>query len=118
MRNLERLQLLIQKQSAAAEQDYQTALATVAKYEDAILPKAQESLRLIEQARDAGEAEFLRVLSARQVYFELNQQAIVARGELAQAAARIEGLLLTGGLENGTEFSGDVGLRGQALGSQ
>ena len=83
-----------------------------------MLPRAQESLELLESARQAGEIDFLRVLTARQMLFDLQQNLIAAKGQLSQVDAEINGLLLTDALATDVAFDGDDGLRGQALSSQ
>ena len=50
LQSLERLRLLIRQQVADANRRYQTAAAAVSKYETAILPKAEQSLRLVQRA--------------------------------------------------------------------
>jgi cobalt-zinc-cadmium efflux system outer membrane protein len=73
---------------------------------------------LILNAQAAGEIEFLRVLTARRVFFDVNLKYVSALVELSQANAEIEGLLLTGGLSNTVSFDGGDDLRGQALSGQ
>ncbi|MCA9178954.1 MAG: TolC family protein [Planctomycetales bacterium] len=116
--NLQRLRLLMQRQLADVVRRRETAVATIKQYQQSILPKARESLGLVEQAYTAGETEFLRVLTARQSLFQLLQQSITAEGDLAMVEAEIEGLLLSDGLDNPVDYDGDDGLRGQALGGQ
>jgi cobalt-zinc-cadmium efflux system outer membrane protein len=90
----------------------------VNQYASTILPKSQESMNLSEQAYIAGEFDFLRVLVARRTYFETNLSYVQARADLAIANARIEGLLLSGGLTAPVEYGRDDSLRGQALSGQ
>ena len=51
-------------------------------------------------------------------YFESNLQYIDAVRKLAQAHAKIDGLLLTGGLDKPSEFNVDDALRGQTFSGQ
>ncbi|MCA9051493.1 MAG: TolC family protein [Planctomycetaceae bacterium] len=113
-----RLELSLRARLARAVQDYESALAAVTKYEDEILPDAGQTLKLSEQAYKAGELDFLQVLIVRRTYFDSNIRYIQARGQLAQANARIHGLLLTGGLDINADTSADDGLRGQSFGGQ
>jgi len=92
--------------------------ATVRRYEEVILPKAQEALKLMQEAREGEEFDFLRVLTARRTYFDASIKSVVALSQLAQASAKIDGLLLTGGLSNVASYNGDDSLRGQALSGQ
>ena len=114
--NVQRLQALLRRQTAELWRKYNTALVAVKRYEASILPRAEESLKLIEQARRAGDVEFLRVLNARRTYFDLQREYIASLGELAELKTRMDGWLLAGGLDNAVQYGGDDGLRGRALG--
>ncbi|WP_197453976.1 TolC family protein [Caulifigura coniformis] len=114
----ERLQMSVRARLARAAQEFDSARAAVRRYDEAILPKASESLRLSEQAYETGEFNFLQVLIARRTYFDTTLQAIDARRELAQAAATVDGLLLSGGLADVPDAGEDDSLRGQALDGQ
>ena len=98
--------------------EYQVAEVTVCQYEGTILPKAEEAFELMQSARDAGEFDFPRVLTARRTYFDANIKYVVAMGQLAQANARLDGLLLSGRLSNVESYDGDDSLCGQALSGQ
>ncbi|MGB4710479.1 MAG: TolC family protein [Fuerstiella sp.] len=116
--NVQRIRMSIRRDLARVMREYQVADATVRRYEGTILPKAQEALELMQEARDAGEFDFLRVLTARRAYFDANIKYVVESGQLAQANAKIDGLLLMGGLSDVASYDGDDGLRGQALSGQ
>jgi cobalt-zinc-cadmium efflux system outer membrane protein len=116
--NVQRIRMQIRAQLADALRRYDTARARAERFQTSVLPKAEESLSLIQLAQASGEAEFLRVLTARQAYFEFNLQFIDELGKLAQIQSEIDGLLLTGGLSNTVSYDGDDGLRGQALSGQ
>jgi len=118
IQNLRRLELRLRRDMAAVLRRYQSSAVAITKYEDTMLPRAEESLALIEEAQRAGEIDFLRVLTARQSVFDLQQKLITARGELSQAAAEMKGYLLTDALGTEVAFEGDDGLRGQALSGQ
>jgi len=116
--NVQRIKLQIRQQLAGVMREYQIAQATVRQYETSILPKAQETLDLMQEAQQAGEFDFLRVLTARRAYFDANLKYVAAQGSLAQANAKIDGLLLTGGLSNVATYGVGDDLRGQALSGQ
>ena len=113
--NVQRLRQSIRRDLARVMQEYHIADATVRQYRDSILPKADETLQLIKEAQEAGEFDFLRVLTARRSYFDANLKYVAALGQLAQANAKIDGLLLSGGLSNVVTYGVGDGLRGQAL---
>jgi cobalt-zinc-cadmium efflux system outer membrane protein len=108
----------IRRDLAQAMRAFQVAQATVQQYETMILPKVGETLDLMQKAQEAGEFDFLRVLTARRAYFEANLKYVIAQTSLAQANARIEGLLLTGGLDQVASYDGSDELRGAALSGQ
>ena len=114
----QRLRMSLQARLARAAKEHDSALAAVQRYEGQILPKAQQSLTLSEQAYAAAEFDFLQVLTARRTYFESNLKSVDARRQLAQASTLIQGLLLSGGLSETVDTTEDDGLRGQALSGQ
>ena len=103
---------------AQAMRGFQLAQASVRQYETSILPKVGETLELMQKAQEAGEFDFLRVLIARRAYFDANLKYVVAKTQLAQANAKIDGLLLTGGLDQVVSYKGTDELRGAALSGQ
>ncbi|MCH7989675.1 MAG: TolC family protein [Planctomycetes bacterium] len=116
--NVQRIKMQIRKDLARVMREYEVAKATVTLYNLTILPKAKESQQLITAAHTAGEFDFLRVLTARKIFFDVNLQYVTALSDLATTNAQIEGLLLSGGLSNVASYSGDDSLRGQALSGQ
>ena len=116
--NVQRIRMQIRRDLARVMREYQVAQATVEQYETSILPKSEETLALMQEAKQAGEFDFLRVLTARRAYFDANLRYVTALAELAQANAKIDGLLLTGGLANIGPFMVGDGSRGQALSGQ
>lgn len=116
--NVQRLRQSVRLELAQVMREYNIAEATVQQYEKSILPKAEETLKLMQEAQDAGQFDFLRVLTARRAYFDANLKYVAAMGRLAQANAKIDGLLLTGGLSNVATYEVGDDLRGQALSGQ
>ena len=116
--NVQRIRQSIRRDLAQVMREYSIAQVTVQQYENSILPKAKETLELMQEARDAGQFDFLRVLTARRAYFDANLKYVAAMGRLAQANAKIDGLLLTGGLSNVVTYGVGDDLRGQALSGQ
>jgi cobalt-zinc-cadmium efflux system outer membrane protein len=110
-----RVELSLRSRLADVSREFDAAAAGVGIYREEILPRAQQTLDLSEQAYEVGEFGFLQVLLARQTFFESNLRYVTALSELAQAKAVVNGLLLAGGLSPVSDFSGDDGLRGQAL---
>lgn len=113
-----RIEASIKSRLAEARRDYDTAAVAVRQYEGEILPRAAQTLELSEKAFAAGEFDFLQVLIVRRTYFEANLKYVDSLAALAQARARIDGLLLTGGLDAPADFDGDDSLRGQTFSQQ
>jgi cobalt-zinc-cadmium efflux system outer membrane protein len=115
---VQRIQQSIRSRLARAAQEFESSARSVRKYEDEIIPQAKKSLDLSEEAYRAGELEFLQVLIVRRSYYESSIRLIQARGSLAQAASRVDGLLLTGGLDSPMDYTNGDGIRGASLGGQ
>ncbi|QEG41532.1 TolC family protein [Roseimaritima ulvae] len=109
---VERIGNAIKARIGAVSREYDASLAAVRKYTDDILPNAEQGLQLAEVAYKAGETSFVQVLVARRSYFDTNLQYIESQAQLAQARARVDGYVLTGGLNAVTDGSGDDSLRG------
>ena len=115
---VQRIENSIAARLASVSQSYQSAAIAVTKYSQEILPNADESMTLAEVAYKAGETNFVQVLIARRTYFDATLQFIAAQSELAQASARVDGFVLTGGLEPMNDQSGDDSLRGLTFSQQ
>jgi len=118
MHEVHRTELAILNRLASASQSYESAAAAVNQYEYEILPRAEKTLNLTDDAYRAGEFDFLKVLVVRRTYFESNLEYVTAQSTLAQAQAYIDGMVLSDALDTGVDTSMDSGLRDQALGGQ
>ena len=115
---VKRIENSIAARLAVVSQNYQSASVAVSKYTQEILPNAAESMSLAELAYKAGETNFIQVLVARRTYFDSNLQFIAAQSQLAQARARVDGFVLSGGLDQMNDRSGDDSLRGMTFSQQ
>ncbi len=115
---VKRIEQSIRSRMARTAQEYGAALASVRKYEDEIIPQATKSLELSEDAYKAGELDFLQVLIVRRSFYESTIRLIDARGNLAQAVAKVDGMLLSGGLDSPTDYTDGDGIREASLGGQ
>ncbi|MGD9714085.1 MAG: TolC family protein [Thermomicrobiales bacterium] len=112
--NVQRLELQLQSQLAAAFGDYQNAENQVRTYRDEIVPREASTLELIE-ANYPAVYDFLRLLTARRSYYDARLELLRSQVELHQAEVLLDGLLLTGGLNDLQDSMLDDGLRGSAL---
>ncbi|RCS52707.1 TolC family protein [Bremerella cremea] len=116
--SVKRVEMSLKARLAEVSRQYDSAMVAVKRYEEQILPKAKRTLDLAEQAYEAGEFSFIQVLIVRRTYFDTNLQYIESLGELAKAHAQIDGLLLTGGLDEPGDFQDGDTLRGQTFSQQ
>ena len=99
-----RLELSLRDRLAEAFRRYESCANQVDMFEQTILPTAEENLSVTLVAYEAGQFDFLRVLTARRSLFESNMDYVTALTELHTAFIEIDGLLLTGGLDS-VDFS-------------
>ncbi|OYP38257.1 TolC family protein [Rhodopirellula sp. MGV] len=114
----ERIENAIRARLAEASGEYDRASEAVQMYSGELLPAAQLSLDLAEEAYQAGEQDFIQLLVTRRTYFDTNLAYIASRGDLAIAKAKIDGYLLTGALNSVFDGSGDDSLRGLTFSQQ
>lgn len=113
-----RIELSLKQRLAEATRQYESAVVTVDRLETNILPKARKTLELSEKSYSAGEFSFLQVLIVRRTFFDSNLQYNAALLELAESKSLIEGMLLTGALDDTRDTTMDDSLRGEALNGQ
>ena len=95
-----RLQLALQQRLAVAFERYSNARQQVERYESEILKDAQSSLDLVNSAYKQGEFGYLLLLTAQRTYFQTNLAYLDSLRQLRTSAVEIDGLLLTGSLQN------------------
>ncbi len=115
IKNQNRIEQAIKARLARAAQEYNASLASVTKYREQIIPQTKKSLELSDQAYRLGQMSFLQALVVRRSYYDSTIQQIAAEGKLAQASAKINGLLLTGGLDASSDYTNGDGVRGQTF---
>ena len=99
-RALDQLELALENRLAPVFERYANALNQVTKYRSQLLPAAQESLDLARRLYQAGETPYLNLLTAQRSFSQTNLNYLESLRELRAAEAEIEGLLLSGSLEN------------------
>ena len=97
-RNAERLHRELQQRLATVFERYQNARQQTQTYQNEILPRAKETLGLVTTGYQAGEVQYLTMLTAQRTYFETNLAYLTALEQLWSAQVEIESLLLTGSL--------------------
>ena len=95
---VQRIELDLQDQLAVAYRRYANARQQADRYGQRMIPRAQRSLRLVTDAYEKGQAEYLTLLTAQQTYIQVNLAHLDALGELRTASSVIQGQLLTNSL--------------------
>ncbi len=96
--NVSRLELDLQQRLAAAFERYGNARQQVERYEQSILPAAEESLQLVTAGWQQGEFDYLTRLTSQRTFFQANLGYLIALGELRTSVVEIEGMLLSDSL--------------------
>lgn len=91
---LEGLELRLTKKLAVKTQDYEVAKAQAQTFRNEILQRADENLRLVRQAFDSGESNYLDLLTVQRTYFESNLDYINALREVNASVQLLSGLML------------------------
>ncbi len=97
-REVDRLRLEQQRALATRWQEFANARIQVEQYRSQVLPTVSETLKLTRSAYEAGEADYLRLLTAQRSYTETYRDYVTALGAAWQEAVQLNGLLLTDGL--------------------
>ncbi|HSE97395.1 MAG TPA: TolC family protein [Blastocatellia bacterium] len=123
-REMKRLELALRARLAQAFRDYNNSLAAVERYRKVILPRAENAYTLYLTSFRQMSASYPQVLIAQRTLFQVRENYLNALVDLRQTAIRIEGFLLTGGLDaprmrgserEGMEING-AGLQGEGRG--
>ncbi len=97
--NVRRVELALQNRLAGAFREYEASRRQCYRYSTEILPDAQETLRITMLGYHQGEFTYLQLLTAQRSCFQATRNYIESLQNLRTNAIRIEGLMLSGGLE-------------------
>jgi len=99
-REVFRVELSLQNQASGAYGQYVNARRQADTYRRSILPNAEESLRLTRLGFRGGQFGYLTLLTAQRTYFNNSLEYLANLQELWDLTVQLEGMMLTGGLEN------------------
>lgn len=99
VRNVDRVELNLQRRLADAFQQYANAYLTTNSYASDILPRALRTYDLVQQGYKQGEVGYLDVLAAQRTYSQTNLAYLDALSSLWSSYLQIDGLLLAGSLD-------------------
>lgn len=105
-RQVDRVTLDLVSRLGEAFQNYADAQARTSTYRDEILPRARQTLDLVQKGYPS-EVGYLELMTAQRVYSEANLAYIEALGDLWESWAKIDGMLLEGSLTGGTRDVSD-----------
>lgn len=98
-REVKRVELSLRARLASAFTSYQNSARLVERYRDTILPRAERSYRLYLASFNQMAAAYPQVLIAKRTMHQTQADYIESLVSLWQNAIRIQGYLLTGGLD-------------------
>lgn len=98
-REVQRIQLVLRERAAALVQNYLTSRATVEKYQNRMIPRAQKAYDLYVKSYGAMAAAYPQVLISQRTLFQLQSDYIGALETLWGNSIALRGFLLTDGLE-------------------
>lgn len=97
-RAVERLELDLKNRLATVYERYSNAKFQVERYRATILPAATESLEVSRKLYEAGESNYLALLTAQRSYFQVNLSYLESVLALRTSESEIDGYLLSGSL--------------------
>lgn len=97
---LQQVELNLQNRLAPVYERYANSRNQVVRYRSRIIPAASETLELTRRAYTAGEASYIGLLTAQRTYSQTNLNYLDALRELRSSEAELEGMLLSGSLED------------------
>jgi cobalt-zinc-cadmium efflux system outer membrane protein len=98
-RALSQIELDLQNRLAPTFEQYTNARGQVIRYQDRVLPAAQESLELTRKMYEAGELNYVGLLTVQRTFSQTHLSYLDALRSLRVAEVEIEGLLLRGSLQ-------------------
>ena len=93
-RKMETVELDLSSQLADRMRQYAAAKAQADAYREGILGRAEENLQLTRESYQAGELDYLELLTVQRTYFESNLDYLNSLGQVNQSVQLISGFLL------------------------
>jgi cobalt-zinc-cadmium efflux system outer membrane protein len=106
-KDIERIRLSLTRHLAEQFKAYEINRRRAEAFRDEILPTSLETLKLSRSTFEAGELNYVQLLTAQRTYAQANIDYIRALGDLWQSVISIEGYLLQDGLQSPTDFTAE-----------
>ena len=107
-RDIERVQLSLRHRLASSFKMYSNAQQQVTAYHDEVLPTAKETLELVTEGYKSGELDYLQLVTTQRTYFQTGLTYVNAQTNLWLSVVAIEGLVLSGGLNEPGSSEGAI----------
>ena len=98
-RRAEKKVLELRQRLATAYESFLDAKIQIDAYETRVIPKAKETLELVNQGYRQGEVDFLQLLTSQRTYSQLNLVYLQKLRQAWRQHVDVQGLLLSGSLE-------------------
>jgi cobalt-zinc-cadmium efflux system outer membrane protein len=98
-RRAEKKALDLRQRLASAYENYLDAKLQVDAFDSEIIPKAKQTLDLVNKGYREGEIDFLQLLTAQRTYSQINLTYVQQLKQLWRQHVEIQGMLLSGSLE-------------------
>jgi cobalt-zinc-cadmium efflux system outer membrane protein len=98
-RRAEKKALDLRQRLASAYENYLDAKLQVDAFDSEIIPKAKQTLDLVNKGYREGEIDFLQLLTAQRTYSQINLTYLQGLKQLWRQHVEIQGMLLSGSLE-------------------
>lgn len=98
-RRAEKKALDLRQRLASAYENYLDAKLQVDAFDSEIIPKAKQTLDLVNKGYREGEIDFLQLLTAQRTYSQINLTYLQQLKQLWRQHVEIQGMLLSGSLE-------------------
>jgi cobalt-zinc-cadmium efflux system outer membrane protein len=92
---IDRTRLSLEGRLSSAAGRYQVALERYRRLNDSVLPTSEETYQLSQRAFEAGETDYIQLLTIQRTLFNTRLSVLEAAADARRAAAEIEGLLVT-----------------------
>jgi cobalt-zinc-cadmium efflux system outer membrane protein len=102
---LSQINLELQNRLAPVFEQFSNSANQVKRYQETIVPVAEESLELTRQTYSVGETNYTALLTAQRTYSQTQLNYLEALGQLRLAETQIDGLLLSGSLQSSPQSS-------------
>jgi len=97
--DIRRIELDLRDRLAVVYRRFENARRQTDRYQQEVVPRAKQSIELVTRGYEAGQVDFLSLLTSQRTYIRVNLIYLDSLAELRQASTLIEGQLLSDSLQ-------------------